>query len=78
MYICAFCKKPSSPRMSCHKIVTATKTIHHPVRNKVNKKLVIDKSGRNKIEWQDDPGGVGLQIVREVNACAECARKIGR
>ena len=75
MYRCGFCGKVSKARASCHKIITQTRMHHHPFRPRVQQRWVLDKNGRRKLEWIDDPGGIGPQIVSEVNACEGCAKK---
>ncbi len=46
---------------------------HHPFRAKVQKRWTLDKNGKKKLEWADDPGGVGPQIVIEHPVCPECS-----
>ncbi len=75
MYRCGFCNKVSKPRASCNKVVVATRMHHHPFRQKVQQRWVLDKNGKRKLEWCDDPGGVGPQIAHEVDACADCAKE---
>lgn len=75
MFKCGFCKKSSRPRVPCAKIITLTQIWRHPFRPKVQKRWRPDKTGTLRIEWADDPGGVGPQIVKEVKSCPECAAK---
>lgn len=74
MYKCHFCKKSVPPRTPCSKVVTRVKMFNHPFRPRVQKRWTVDKSGRNKIEWRDDQGGTGVQIVQEVESCPDCAK----
>ena len=75
MYRCEFCGKNSKPNASCHKVVEATRMHRHPFRAKVQQRWVLDKNNRYKLEWTDDPGGLGPQIVREIDACVDCAKE---
>ncbi len=72
MYNCSLCGKTASPRTPCYKLIK-TRTFHHPYRPKVQKRWVFDKNGKWKMEWRDDKGGVGTQIVSEKPICPECA-----
>lgn len=73
MFVCNFCRKPVKPRTACKKVVTEYRMFNHPHRSRVQKRWGYDKQGKKKLEWVDDKGGVGPQIVIEVNACGECA-----
>lgn len=72
MYNCYLCGKIVPPRTPCHKL-TKTRIFHHPYRARVQKRWVFDKNGKWKMEWRDDKGGVGTQIVSEKTICPECA-----
>ncbi len=71
MYRCSFCKKVVPPGTSCKRVLR-TRMFRHPFRVKVQKRLGIDKNGKIKIEWADDPGGYGSQITAEYPVCEEC------
>lgn len=73
MFICNFCKKPVKPNTACKKVVTQFRMYNHPHRSRVQKRWGFDKQGKKKLEWIDDKGNPGLQIVTEVNSCLECA-----
>lgn len=75
MFNCDFCRKTVEPKTPCLKIITAKRMHNHPFRPKVQKKWVLDKTGKIKEEWADDRGGVGPQIVHEAKACTECHKK---
>jgi hypothetical protein len=72
MFKCSFCGKTASKGTPCKK-VTKTVIFHHPFRSKVQRRWGFDKSGRPKLEWIDDKGGVGPQIVSEHPICPDCA-----
>jgi hypothetical protein len=46
----------------------------HPNRPKAIQRQVI-KNGKKKMEWIPDPGGIGLQVAKEVLACPTCNLK---
>jgi len=73
MFICTFCKKSVPPRTGCKKVITKTVMFQHPHRPRVHKRWGVDKQGKPRIEWIDDKGGIGPQIVHEVPACPECS-----
>ena len=71
-FICNFCKKPQIAKTPAHKIVTAYREFHHPMRPKAMKIKVI-KNGKKKTEFVNDPGGTGVQVEKEVLSCPSCA-----
>ena len=71
-YKCQLCNNSIVAGVPCKKVVMAYCNYTHPVRYKVIGKIV-EKNGKKKMEYMNDPGGIGLQIVREANACPECA-----
>lgn len=76
MFRCDFCNKTATAKTSCKKL-TVTRMYQHPFRPRVQKRWGVDKSGKKKLEWRDDPGGMGSQIVAEYAACPDCALKEG-
>jgi len=72
MFRCSVCKKTVPPRTPCKRFVT-TRMHHHPFRGRVQKRWGVDKNGRKKLEWRDDIGGIGSQIVEEYPVCPGCA-----
>ena len=75
MFKCEFCRKQVPSGGGCKKVVTAKRMHLHPYRPRVQKRWGFDKSGRPKLEWIDDKGGKGYQIVKEAQACADCAAR---
>ncbi|HRQ40762.1 MAG TPA: hypothetical protein PLD25_22830 [Chloroflexota bacterium] len=57
-----------SARTPAHRLVIATRPKSYPPRPEVNR----IKSG-GKVEWKDDPGGEGVEIVKEILVCLACA-----
>ncbi len=74
MFVCQICGKQQRAGVSCSRVVLETCNFHHPFRSEVGPHMVYDPYKR---KWRlgDDKGGVGKQIVKEVNACPECAGK---
>ena len=68
MYRCHFCGTTVPPRTPATRIAVETRVRHYPVRLKV---FAVRR--QTKTEWVDDPGGEGVEIVREALACPACA-----
>lgn len=64
MFICQKCGKVSERKVSPIRKVVETRVVEHPRREYVlrGEKVV-------------DPGGTGMQIVREEIQCPECAKE---
>jgi hypothetical protein len=71
MFKCDLCGKITSAGEPCTKVVLETKNVVHVHRRNVFK--IFDEGERKRI-WIDDPGGQGVQIAKEVNACQSCAK----
>ena len=67
MYICQVCGKASKPGEKRATRVVQTRTHTFPYRSKVNR---IKREGH--VEWLDDRGGVGEQIVLEKHGHERC------
>jgi hypothetical protein len=76
MYRCEICGTVVPPRTPCHRVVVQTRPARYPRRSEVNR-VVYRVNGRWKEKYTDDPGGNGVQIVREVTACPGCANAQG-
>ena len=74
MFVCQICGKQQRAGVSCSRIVVETRDFNHPFRAEVGPHRVFDFVKR---KWRDgdDRGGIGKQIVKELNACPECAGK---
>jgi uncharacterized protein YuzE len=73
MYRCDVCRVVSEPGIPAHRIVVEAEPLRHPRRPQIYCRKA--RSPGAKATWLDDPGGRGWRIVREVNACAECAAR---
>jgi hypothetical protein len=78
MYKCQICNTNVSANASAHRVVLETRARQYPFRPDVFLKPDPKKKGSKrkprKPEYNDDPGGTGYETVREVIACAACAR----
>jgi hypothetical protein len=70
MYVCEVCGSVIVPGTPQTKIVVETRPVEYPVREKVHFRPGAD-GGKGK--WIDDPGGSGIEIVRELRVCPSCA-----
>ncbi|WP_164008615.1 hypothetical protein [Pyxidicoccus trucidator] len=68
MYRCQSCQKSVGPRVSSHRVTVATRLTEFPARPGTQRHA----EGR-RVRWKDDPGGMGLQIARELQVCGPCA-----
>jgi hypothetical protein len=72
MYKCELCKQIVPAHTPAHRLVITTRPKTYPSRHEVNRV----KSG-GKVEWKDDPGGEGVEIVKEILVCPACAARQG-
>jgi len=70
MYRCEICRNLISPNVPSHNVVVETRPVQYPQRRDANR-----FTKNRKVEKRDDPGGSGVEIVREVIACPACALK---
>jgi hypothetical protein len=75
MYKCQICGSNSEPNTPAHKVIIEARKATYPFRARANAcwKWIKD---RRRFVRTDDRGGQGLERVREVIACAECAVKL--
>ncbi len=71
MYRCEICQKVAPARTKAARIVVETRPRSYPFRPRANR-FVHER----KVEYRDDPGGSGYEIVREVTACPDCAARL--
>ncbi len=74
-YTCEFCKKTPKPGTPAKKVVLTTRPKNYEYRREVNRFSYYDEDGQKQVEYRDDPGGQGYEIVREVTACPNCEMK---
>jgi hypothetical protein len=70
MYRCKLCNRVSRPGERASKVVTERRPAEYPSRGKAQRKSV---GRRSKLD--DDPGGAGYQIAKEIVACSTCAEE---
>ena len=75
LYKCELCGRLQAPRTPSALLSLKTKTHQHPKRERAYQ--VIDAHTGRRVN-RDDPGGVGLQIVRQARCCPRCAKERGR
>lgn len=71
MYICQRCGKVSQSGQTSSLITVEFQRWKFPFREKVH---MLRREG--KTEYRDDPGGEGLQIVKEIRVCSLCEKAI--
>jgi hypothetical protein len=88
MFVCEVCKTVVPAGVSASKVTLESRTVRYPHRETVHPPAIeIDnkkrKSRRSRKltpkeleKWSDDPGGHGLEIVREGLACQKCANQL--
>jgi hypothetical protein len=73
MFRCQLCGRLSPSGDRGRRVVTHQRRVVYPFRSKVNIVRELGENGRRRERFTDDPGGEGLETVREVVACASCA-----
>lgn len=68
MFRCGVCGNSSHAGESLERRTAETRERVYPYRRKAQ--FYFDED--NKRKRKDDPGGVGWEIVREVNVCPRC------
>jgi hypothetical protein len=72
MYRCELCGIIVPPRTRAHRVVLEEREKAYPFRPEAFRAMRL-VHGRLKEVWNDDPGGWGREVVREVRACPACA-----
>lgn len=70
MYRCQLCNRVSRPGERATKVVLERRPAEYPSRSKAQKA----RTGRRS-KFQDDPGGAGYEIAKEVIVCPVCAQE---
>ena len=68
MFRCQQCHAVVGPAVQEVRLVIESRCVTYPARRHVNR-VVVNRRER----WVDDPGGVGIEIVRELRVCRACA-----
>jgi hypothetical protein len=89
MFQCEICKTVMPAGISARKVTLETRAVRYPHREKIhppaievgNKKKLKSRRARKLTpkeleQWSDDPGGHGLEIVREGLACPSCVSRL--
>ena len=82
MYKCSQCKEIVGPKTKCCKVIVQTRSKEYFFRSKVypgyfhrGGKLVKSSKWKDR---RDDPGGVGQEILKEINLCPKCAAEFSK
>lgn len=73
MFRCDVCDSVAEPNTRPERVVVETRRVDYPYREKVH---WHPPKGGEKGKWVDDPGGTGVETVRELDVCAECAARL--
>jgi len=65
------------PGTPAQRVVVQTRPKQYQYRAKANRVVRLIESGKKKVVYIDDPGGVGREIVREITVCPACAAQAG-
>ncbi len=69
MYKCEICKKSVAPSTPATRLVVKTRKTGYPLRKDAHKYKIEGRPKKN-----DDLGGVGTEIVKEILACPQCSK----
>jgi hypothetical protein len=76
MFRCGNCKGVSKPGEKPIRLVVESREKVYDPRFKMKR---VNRDGWTRTENVCiDPGGRGHEIVREINACADCAKKVAK
>lgn len=67
MFRCGRCNCQVGLRQPVNRVVVEERSAFYPERPRAT-----SIPGKERKEWKTDPGGTGMQIVREISACPEC------
>ena len=70
MYNCEKCNKTSKAGEPAFKLVTETREVNYPFREEANRR----DSSVYMPYGTDDPGGKGVETVKELTVCENCSK----
>jgi hypothetical protein len=73
VFRCQICCQQVPPRTTAQRVIVQTRPQKYPARSKANRVVRLSETGKPKVIFVDDPGGVGREIVRELMVCPGCA-----
>ncbi len=73
MFRCHFCQSLSAPRMARHTVVLETRDRTYAAG--ARRRDTRPRNFRDQEEQPVDRGGQGKEIIKEVDACPQCAAK---
>lgn len=68
---CGFCHTQTQPHEKATRVVTETRKAIYPFRENAHSVII-----EGKREPSHDPGGLGIEIAKEVLACPKCAPEL--
>lgn len=71
MFRCYFCKQVTPPKTTRHSVVIETRQKEYVTRRREVKR----RGFGNREDPVQDRGGQGVETIREVDSCPECAAK---
>jgi hypothetical protein len=73
MYKCEFCNLLIQRNISSFRVIVEARRKIYPFR----KEVIWGPDDKHpwKYKWNDDPGGSGYEIVKEMIACPDCEKK---
>jgi len=75
MFRCYFCQKITPPKTTRHSVVIESRQKQYSARRPESKRRNFRDRDRDRDESVQDRGGQGIEIIKEVDACPECAAK---
>jgi hypothetical protein len=89
MFVCKICKTVVPTGISAQKFTLETRAVRYPSRWRVYPPAGLSYKAQRALlrkspdrthddfkKWDSDPGGQGLEIVREGLACPDCAARL--
>ena len=73
MFRCYFCKQVTPPKTTRHSVIIEIRKKEYSARRRAPQKRGFRP--RDRDEAVQDRGGEGREIIREVDACPQCAAK---
>jgi hypothetical protein len=73
VFRCQVCCQVVPSGVPAQRVVVRTRAKKYPYRPEVNRVVRLDRRGKPKVIFVDDPGGVGREIAQELVVCPACA-----
>jgi len=73
MFRCELCQRVAQPRVRAQKIAVRRRSKQYPYRKDANRFYRTNENHKRKEKVTDDPGGAGMETIKEVTVCPTCA-----